>query len=225
MLGSLRRLTGLCVIVALTAPAFAASRPRKKRDLVTATRRKAAKQVKAPSPAKVVEEPHPNEATVPQTTPDAAPTENAASAVAPVAPSGPPAAGVSQDAPAETRVPVRASDSPTARAPAQASNPIPVPIASPQVADAVPRHRYAYFGAGVLLLGGVAFGYTAQGGVKRAQTISNARQVTTTLEGARATAATADVFYGLAALTAGYALVLEFLPPQVAERASLNFHF
>jgi hypothetical protein len=87
------------------------------------------------------------------------------------------------------------------------------------------RHRYAFVGGGLLLLGGLAFGYSAQGEAKRAETISSAREMNRTLEAAHASSATANILYALAATTIGYAIVMEVLPEPAAEKASLTFHF
>lgn len=88
-----------------------------------------------------------------------------------------------------------------------------------------PRHRYAFIAGGALFLGGLFFGYSAQGEALRAQSMSNARDSLRTLESAKANAATANLLYGLAGVTVAYALVLEFLPQQTAEKARFTFHF
>ena len=103
-------------------------------------------------------------------------------------------------------------------------------IASPllQYLPAIPTlsvHRYAYVGGGVLLLGAFAFSYSAQGQAKRADTITSARESEAMLGQARASAATANVLYGLATATIAYAVAMEFLPEPAAEKASLTFHF
>jgi hypothetical protein len=87
------------------------------------------------------------------------------------------------------------------------------------------EHRYAFIAGGVLLLGGAGLGYLAQGDLARARTSTSARDATAALGRAQASAATANVLYGLAGATLIYGLVLEFLPEPVAEKASLTFHF
>ncbi len=104
---------------------------------------------------------------------------------------------------------------------------------SPQVSDVpqrapdagFPPHRYAFVAGGVLALGGAAFGYLAQGESDRARTLSSARDASAALGRAQASAATANVLYGVAGATLLYALVLELLPEPAAEKASLTFHF
>ncbi|WNG18012.1 hypothetical protein [Cystobacter fuscus] len=86
-------------------------------------------------------------------------------------------------------------------------------------------HRYAFVGGGVLLLGGIGFGYFAQGEAARARNLASASESSAALGRARAQAATANVLYGLAGATLLYGLVLELLPEPAAEKASLTFHF
>lgn len=86
-------------------------------------------------------------------------------------------------------------------------------------------HRYAFAAGGVLLLGGLGFGYFARGEAERARTLSSARESSSALARARAQAATANVLYGVAGATLLYGLVLELLPEPAAEKASLTFHF
>ncbi len=88
-----------------------------------------------------------------------------------------------------------------------------------------PRHRYGYVIGGGFLVAGLAFAYSAQGEAKRAETIGTAREASQALENARASAATANVLYGVAAATLVVALLFEILPAPVAEKASLTFHF
>jgi hypothetical protein len=107
--------------------------------------------------------------------------------------------------------------------------------ASPRAPDAPERaasepsglhgHRYAFVAGGLLLLGGAGFGYLAQGEANRARTLSSARDSGAALDRARASAATANVLYGVAGMTVLYGLVLELLPEPAAEKASLSFHF
>lgn len=87
------------------------------------------------------------------------------------------------------------------------------------------RHRYAYFLGGGFLVVGLAFAYSAQGEAKRAETILSAREAAQALDNARASAATSNVMYGVAAATLLVALIFELLPAPAAEHASLTFHF
>lgn len=88
-----------------------------------------------------------------------------------------------------------------------------------------PRHRYGYVLGGGFFVAGLAFAYSAQGEGKRAETIGTAREASQALENARASAATANVIYGVAAVTLAITLAFELLPRSIAERASLTFHF
>lgn len=87
------------------------------------------------------------------------------------------------------------------------------------------RHRYGYIIGGGFLVAGLAFAYSAQGEAKRAETIGSAREASQALDNARASAATANVIYGVAAATLIVALLFEVLPEPIAEKASLTFHF
>ena len=87
------------------------------------------------------------------------------------------------------------------------------------------RHRFGYLIGGGLLVSGLALVQVAQGEAKIAETISNARRASQALETARASAASANVMYGVAAVTLALTVLLEFLPPSFMERASLTFHF
>lgn len=86
-------------------------------------------------------------------------------------------------------------------------------------------HRFAFAAGGVLLLGGLGFGYFAQGEAARARSLGSASEAGAALGRSRAQAATANVLYGLAGATLLYGLVLELLPEPAAEKASLTFHF
>jgi hypothetical protein len=86
-------------------------------------------------------------------------------------------------------------------------------------------HRYAYVGGGLLLLGGVGFGYFSRGEARRAESLESARESSAALNRARTAAATANVMYGVAGLTLAYGLLLEFLPEPAADAASLTYHF
>jgi hypothetical protein len=125
-----------------------------------------------------------------------------------------------------------AAAEPESPAQAQADKPALPSAAAPEL-DAPMRapepfirgHRYAYVAGGVLLLGGVGFGYFSRGEAKRAESLETARESRAALDRARATAATANVMYGVAGLTLAYGLLLEFLPEPAADAASLTFHF
>ena len=86
-------------------------------------------------------------------------------------------------------------------------------------------HRYAFAASGLLLLGGVGFGYLSRGEATRARSLSSAADARGALDRSRAQAATANVLYGLAGATLLYGIVLELLPEPAAEKASLTFHF
>jgi hypothetical protein len=95
----------------------------------------------------------------------------------------------------------------------------------PERAAGLQGHRYAFVAGGLLLLGGMGFGYLAQGESNRARTLSSARESSAAYDRARANAATANVLYAVAGVTVVYGLVLELLPEPAAEKASLTFHF
>jgi outer membrane biosynthesis protein TonB len=86
-------------------------------------------------------------------------------------------------------------------------------------------HRYAYVAGGVLLLGGVGFGYFSRGEAKRAESLEKARDAQAALSRARTAAATSNLLYGVAGLTIAYGLLLEVLPEPAADAASLTYHF
>ncbi|MBX7102382.1 MAG: hypothetical protein K1X89_31990 [Myxococcaceae bacterium] len=86
-------------------------------------------------------------------------------------------------------------------------------------------HRYAFIGGGVILAGGLAFAYAAQGEAKRAETIGSAKEAGHALDNARAAAAASNVMYGLAIATLAYAALLEFLPERISNKLTLSFHF
>jgi hypothetical protein len=125
-----------------------------------------------------------------------------------------------------------AAAEPKAPAPTLADKPVSTLAAAPEQ-DAPTRapepfirgHRYAYVAGGVLLLGGVGFGYFSRGEAKRAESLETARESRVALDRARATAATANLMYGVAGLTLAYGLLLELLPEPAADAASLTFHF
>ncbi len=96
---------------------------------------------------------------------------------------------------------------------------------APERAAGLHGHRYAFVAGGLLLLGGGAFGYLAQGESNRARTLSSARESHAALQRAQANAATANLLYAVAGVTVVYGLVLELLPEPAAEKASLTFRF
>jgi hypothetical protein len=89
----------------------------------------------------------------------------------------------------------------------------------------VPPRRYAYVLGAVLGGTGAVFAYQAQGEAKRAETIGSALEAQRAINSARASAALANVMFGLAIAAVVLAIVLEFIPEPVAEKASLTFHF
>ena len=95
----------------------------------------------------------------------------------------------------------------------------------PALQVAFPPRRYNYILGGAFFVGGLAFAFSAQGEAKRSDTITSAVEAQNALVNARASAATASVLYAFAAATLAYALMLEFLPEPVAEKAALTFHF
>ncbi|MFL5349849.1 MAG: hypothetical protein ACJ8AT_34155 [Hyalangium sp.] len=123
---------------------------------------------------------------------------------------------------------------PAAAAEPKESAPAQEPKAAPAAAlDAPTRepepfihgHRYAYVAGGVLLLGGVGFGFFARGESKRAESLETARESRIALDRAHTAAATSNMMYGLAGLTIAYGLLMEFLPEPAANAASLTYHF
>jgi hypothetical protein len=89
----------------------------------------------------------------------------------------------------------------------------------------VPPRRYGYV-LGVVIGGtGLVFAYQAQGEAKRAETITSAHEAQRAVANARASAALANVLYGLAGAALLLALVLEFIPEPLADKANLTFHF
>jgi archaellum component FlaD/FlaE len=99
------------------------------------------------------------------------------------------------------------------------------PVEVPAFLTSFPPRRATYIIGGAFLVGGLAFAFSAQGEAKRTETITSAVEAQNALVNARASAATASVFYGLAVATFAYAIMLEFLPEPLAEKASLTFHF
>lgn len=87
------------------------------------------------------------------------------------------------------------------------------------------RHRYGYLiGAGFLVTG-LALAYSSQGEAKRAETIGTAREASQALENARASAASANVIYGIAIASLVVTILFEVIPEPLANKASLTFHF
>jgi hypothetical protein len=99
------------------------------------------------------------------------------------------------------------------------------PVQAVPESDAPVRHRYAFIAAGVLGLGGVAFGFIARGQQQRSQSLSSAAESARAISDASQAASTANMLYALAGATLVYALHLEVLPEHAAEKASLTFHF
>lgn len=89
----------------------------------------------------------------------------------------------------------------------------------------VPPRRYAYVLGAIIGGTGLVFAYQAQGEAKRAETITSALEAQRAVNNARASAAVANVMYGLAATAVVIALVLEFIPEPLAEKAALTFRF
>ena len=110
---------------------------------------------------------------------------------------------------------------------AESSQPEPLAVDAPRRAPqpVLHGHRYAFVAGGILLAGGVAVGYLAQGEARRAQSLESARDSREALERARTTAATSNLLYAVAGVTLVYGLVLELLPEPAADAASLTFHF
>lgn len=89
----------------------------------------------------------------------------------------------------------------------------------------VPPRRYAYVLGAIIGGTGLVFAYQAQGEAKRAETITSALEAQRAVSNARASAAVANVLYGLAAAAVVIAIVLEFIPEPLAEKAALTFRF
>jgi len=113
-----------------------------------------------------------------------------------------------------------AEESPPADAPAAAVD-APVRASTPVLHG----HRYAFVAGGVLALGGLGLGFFAQGEAKRAQGLASARDARAGMDRARAASATANVLYVAAGAAVLYGLVLELLPDEAADAASLTYHF
>jgi hypothetical protein len=89
----------------------------------------------------------------------------------------------------------------------------------------IPPRRYPYVLGVALGAVGLVCAYQAQGEAKRAQTGTSAAEAQSAVSNAQAASSLANVLYGLAGVAILTALVLEFLPEPVAEKASLTFHF
>lgn len=114
--------------------------------------------------------------------------------------------------------------------PAAKEQPAAAPVAALDAPTREPEpfirgHRYAYVAGGLLLLGGVGFGYFSRGEARRAESLESARESSAALNRAKTAAATSNVMYGVAGLTLAYGLLLEFLPEPAADAASLTYHF
>ncbi len=90
---------------------------------------------------------------------------------------------------------------------------------------AIPTRRYTFVAAGVLAAAGAGFAYLAQGDADRAKSVTTARDAQRAVQNARASAATANALYTVAGVVALYGVVLELLPEDTAQKASLTFHF
>ncbi|GEN11602.1 hypothetical protein SAMN05443572_10536 [Myxococcus fulvus] len=97
------------------------------------------------------------------------------------------------------------------------------PVRAPQ--PLLHGHRYAFVAGGVLAVGGLGLGFFAQGEAKRAQSLSSAREARSTLDRARSASTAANLMYAAAGAAVLYGLVLELLPDEAADTASLTYHF
>jgi hypothetical protein len=112
--------------------------------------------------------------------------------------------------------------------PASKEQPVPAAALDAPMRESEPfirGHRYAYVAGGLLLVGGVGFGYFSRGEARRAESLESARESSAALNRARTAAATSNVMYGVAGLTLAYGLLLELLPEPAADAASLTYHF
>lgn len=89
----------------------------------------------------------------------------------------------------------------------------------------VPRHRYAFAGAGLMFLGAMGLSYVANGQGTFAADRSNARDHRREVESTRAAAASANMLYALAGVTLAYGIALEFLPKDLADKADPTIRF
>jgi Tfp pilus assembly protein FimV len=141
-----------------------------------------------------------------------------------------PAAAAEPKAAAKEQPASKAKPAPSKEQPAPKEQPASAPVAALDAPTREPEpfirgHRYAYVAGGLLLLGGVGFGYFSRGEARRAESLESARESSAALNRARTAAATANVMYGVAGLTLAYGLLLEFLPEPAADAASLTYHF
>jgi hypothetical protein len=138
-----------------------------------------------------------------------------------------PAAAAEKKAPDTTPAAQEASSKPEAGSKPQAGSAPGAALDAPSrpAKPLIRGHRYAFVTGGVLLLGGVGFGYVSRGEAKRAESLETARESRAALDRARTAAATSNMLYGVAGLTLAYGLLLEFLPEPAAEAASLTYHF
>lgn len=86
-------------------------------------------------------------------------------------------------------------------------------------------HRLVFVGSGALILGGIALSVAATGDAQLADVTGDAASARRILQGARQTAMTANLLYGVAGLGLVYALVLELLPEPPPDAATLTFRF
>lgn len=102
--------------------------------------------------------------------------------------------------------------------------PMPPRVDAP-VESRLPPQSWAYGASGVLLLGGLGFGFWARGETMRAKSLDSAKGSADMMRSARRSAATANVMYGLAGLSLAYGLALQFLPPKTADKVDLTVNF
>jgi hypothetical protein len=93
------------------------------------------------------------------------------------------------------------------------------------LSKSVPPRRYAYILGGAIAGVGLVFAYQAQGEAKRAETTLSASEAQQALTSAHAAAAVSNLLYGLAIASVLLALVLEFVPEPIANKAALTYHF
>jgi len=98
---------------------------------------------------------------------------------------------------------------------------------APVLVDERPTHshRHAFVVGGLLAVTGAAFGLAAADDMQGAKDAVHARRALKNAENARASAASANVFFALAGVAVIYGVVMELLPDDVAEKAQLRFEF
>lgn len=142
-----------------------------------------------------------------------------------------PAAAAEPKAASKEQTPSKAQPAPKVQPASKEAPQASAPVAALDAPTREPEssfirgHRYAYVAGGLLLLGGVGFGYFSRGEARRAESLESARESSAALSRARTAAATSNVMYGVAGLTLAYGLLLEVLPEPAADAASLTYHF